>query len=119
MPRLMACMGAILSHGMPDGAERTIVFASQTISTGKQKYSQIERLDRTCCLGANLCSSQFALFIDHQPLLSQTSDHPVSARSSLYTDPSRGTDIILHANSQGFRTGTAFSNADALRCLPC
>lgn len=35
--------GAVLSHILPDGTERPIQFASQTLSTVQQKYSQIDK----------------------------------------------------------------------------
>ena len=36
-------LGAVISHVMPDKSERPIAFASRTLSTTEQNYSQIEK----------------------------------------------------------------------------
>jgi hypothetical protein len=36
-------VGAVVSHVMPDGAERTIAYASRTLSQSEQNYAQLEK----------------------------------------------------------------------------
>lgn len=36
-------VGAVLSHVFPDGSEKPIYYASQTLSTTQRKWSQIDK----------------------------------------------------------------------------
>lgn len=73
-------VGAVLSHKFPDGSERPIQFASQTLSLTQQKYSQIDREAYGIIFGVRkfyqyLFGNRFTLITDHKPLLQIFSLH--------------------------------------------
>ena len=37
------CIGAVISHVLPDGSERPIAFVSRTLSSSEKNYSQLKR----------------------------------------------------------------------------
>lgn len=67
-------VGAVISHLYPDGTERPIHFASQTLSMTQQKYSQIDKEAYSIIFGVRkfyqyLYGRRFLLYTDHKPLL--------------------------------------------------
>lgn len=67
-------IGAVLSQLHPDGRERVIQFASQTLSETQRKYSQIDREAYSIIYAVKkfhqyLYLNKFTLVTDHQPLV--------------------------------------------------
>ena len=81
-------VGAVLSHGMPDGTERPVGFASWTLTPAEKKYSQIEKEGLACGFGAKhfhnyLYGRHFTHYTDHKPLNSLFNEQKViSAQAS-------------------------------------
>ena len=106
---------------MPDGQERPIVYASQTLTSAEKGYnnSQIEKE----CLAVTkfhnyLYGRSFLIESDHQPLshlfnqqkaISQTA----SARIQRWALTHSAYHYIIY-----HKPGRRLSNADTLRCLP-
>ena len=66
-------MDVVLSHKMRDGTERSIGFASRTLTAAERNYSQLEE-GLACIVGIKwfhnyLLGHPFQLFTDHKPLL--------------------------------------------------
>ena len=77
-PLVLACdvssqgIGAVLSHIMPDGAEKPIACASRTLNKTEKNYSQLVREDLAVVFGvkkyhAYLWGRQFLIEFDHKP----------------------------------------------------
>lgn len=67
-------VGAVLSHVYPDGTERVIQYASQTLSETQRKYSQIDKEAYAIIFAVKkfyqyLYGNQFTLYTDHRPLI--------------------------------------------------
>lgn len=66
-------LGAVLSHQMPDGEERPIQFASQTLTKVQQRYSQIDKEALAIVFGVRrfyqyLFGRKFTLVTDNKPI---------------------------------------------------
>lgn len=116
-------VGAVLSHIYPDGSEKPIHFASQTLSSTQRKWSQIDKEAYAIIFGVKrfhqyLYGRSFLLYTDHKPLVQIFSPdkglpHMSAMRMQHYA-------IFL----QGFRYTIKYkrsednANADALSRLP-
>ena len=67
-------IGAVLSHALPDGTEHSIAYASRTLSSIGNNYSQIKKEDSALIFVMKkyhqyIYGRQITLVSDHKPLL--------------------------------------------------
>lgn len=116
-------VGAVLSHILPDGSERPIQFASQTLTKTQQKYSQIDKEAYSLIYGIKkfyqyVCGRRFTLVTDHKPLLQIFS--PSRSLPVLSATRMQHYAIFLQSFQYDIRykNTNLHSNADAMSRLP-
>lgn len=116
-------VGAVLSHTYPDGTEKLIQFASQTLSETQQKYAQIDKEAYSIIFGIKkfyqyLYGNKFTLVTDHRPLVhifSPNKSLPVysAMRMQHYAIFLQGFNYSIK-----YRKSENHANADCLSRLP-
>ncbi|XP_018406799.1 PREDICTED: uncharacterized protein K02A2.6-like [Cyphomyrmex costatus] len=116
-------IGAVLSHTYPDGSERVIQYASQTLSDTQQRYAQIDKEAYSIIFGIKkfyqyLYGNKFTLVTDHRPLvhiLSPNKSLPVysAMRMQHYAIFLQGFNYTIR-----YRKSESHANADCLSRLP-
>ncbi|XP_031332533.1 uncharacterized protein K02A2.6-like [Photinus pyralis] len=116
-------VGAVLSHTFPDGSERPICFASQTLTTVQQKYAQIDKEAYSIVYGVKkffyyLFGRNFTLYTDHKPLVHIFS--PVASLPSLTATRMQHYALFLQGFKYNikYKNTTKHANADAMSRLP-
>ena len=116
-------IACIMSHQMPDGMERPIMYASRTLSSSEKNYSQIERETLSIVYGVKhfhkfVAGRRFTIITDHKPLLGLLNPtKPISHMSSV-----RMQKWCLALGGYNFsivhKPGKLHGNVDALSRLP-
>lgn len=116
-------LGAVIYHIFEDGRERPIAYASKTLNSSEQKYSQIEKEGLGIVFGLKkihqyLYGRKFVLVTDHKPLLSIFGPHkgiPVTTANRLqrWAILLSGYDYTIR-----YKASECHANADTLSRLP-
>lgn len=116
-------VGAVISHIMPDGTERPIQMASQTLNKTQRKWSQIDKEAYALIFAVKkffqyLYGRKFTLLTDHKPLVQIFSPakplpHMSATRMQHYAIFLQGFTYDIK-----YKTSKDNSNADALSRLP-
>ncbi|XP_029171893.1 uncharacterized protein K02A2.6-like [Nylanderia fulva] len=128
-PLIVACdasmygVGAVLSQKHPDGSERVIQYASQSLSRTQQKYAQIDKEAYAIIFAIKkfyqyLYGNRFTLYTDHRPLtqiLAPNKSLPVHSAMRM-----QHYKIFLQAFNYNikYKNTKLHSNADGLSRLP-
>ena len=113
--------GAVLSHGLQDGGEKLISFASRSLTASENNYSQIEKEGLACVFGvkrihAYLYGDHFTLCTVNKALLTLFNEHH---RSVLSQTSSRIQCWALTLSIyECFKSTSEVGNVDAMNRLP-
>lgn len=116
-------VGAILSHVYPDGTEKPIQFASQTLSPVQQRYSQLDREAYAIIFGVKrfyqyVYARKFILQTDNKPLMQILS--PDKGLPTLSATRMQHYAVFLESFDYDirYRPSKHHCNVDALSRLP-
>ena len=126
LPLKLACdaspywVGAVISHIMPSGEEKPIVYGSRTLSKAERNYAQVEKEALVIIFGIKkfhqyVYSRKFLLVTDHKPLTTILSPKAALAAARLQ----RWAIMLSPYNYEiEFRPTKQHANADTLSRLP-
>ncbi len=116
-------LGAVISHIMPNGEEKPIAFASRSLSSSEQNYSQIDKEALGLIYGVRkfhtyLYGRKFTMVTDHKPLTSILG--PRKGVSAVAAARLQRWALLLSSYTYDleFRSTDHHSNVDVLSRLP-
>ncbi|XP_062715253.1 uncharacterized protein K02A2.6-like [Aedes albopictus] len=116
-------VGAVLSHVYPDGSERPIQYASQTLNATQQAYKQVDREAYAIIFGVRrfyqyLYGRRFTLLTDNKPLKQIFSDTKGLPKMCALRMQHYATFLASFNYDIQFRPTSQHCNADAFSRLP-
>ncbi|XP_011869480.1 PREDICTED: uncharacterized protein K02A2.6-like, partial [Vollenhovia emeryi] len=116
-------VGAVLSHTFPDGTEKVLQYASQTLSTTQRKYSQIDKEAYAIIFGIKkfhqfLYGNSFTLLTDHRSLVQIFSPQKSLPLFSALRMQHYGLFLRGFNYKIKYRKSAEHANADCLSRLP-
>ena len=116
-------IGAVLSHTMKDGSNRSIAFASRTLTVAEKKYAQLEKEGLAIVFGTKkfhnyLYGREFTIEYDHNPLFFLFSERKGIPHLASACIQRWALTLSAYTYTICYKAGREISNVDALSCLP-
>jgi len=116
-------VGAVLSHRMEDGRDRSVAFASRSLAPAERNYSQLDREALAITFGIKkfhnyIFGRRFSILSDHKPLqhlLKETSATPSMALARIQR---WALTLGAYDYEIAYKPGDKHANADVLSRLP-